>query len=140
MSDLIQLLRESIPEAIGGLAAAAILAILGLLYRRLSRRKKEKSTAGNNTPKSTIQIRHRPPAVQSGQKQTILVVDDDIEIIAPVFRPLEEEGFEITAATNVSQAMDILQSDQQIDLIIIDLILPILSAKLHSTLTTICSS
>jgi len=43
MSDFIQLLRESIPEAIGALATAAILAILGFLYNRWSRREKKKS-------------------------------------------------------------------------------------------------
>ena len=124
MAELIQLLRESLPEAIGGLAAAAILAIFGLLYRRVLRRKKERAIGGDNTPTSTALIKCQPSPLQPGQKQTILVVDDDIEIISPVFRPLEEEGYEITAATNVSQAMDILQSDQQIDLVVIDLILP----------------
>jgi hypothetical protein len=45
MSSLLELIRNSLPEAIGGLAVAAILTILGLLYKRLSRK--------NITPQKT---------------------------------------------------------------------------------------
>jgi CheY-like chemotaxis protein len=124
MVELIRLLRESLPEAIGGLAAAAVLAILGLLYRRLSRRKKERITDRDGLPQLTTSTEHQSAAVQSDNKQTILIVDDDIEFIAPMFRPLEEEGYELIAATNVSQAIGILQSEQQIGLIVTDIILP----------------
>jgi len=124
MAELIQLLRKALPEAIGGLAATAVLATLGLLYRHLSRRKKERVTDRDGIPQPTTSTEHQSPPVQSDKKQSILVVDDDIEIIAPVFRPLEEEGYEIIAATNVPQAIEILQSEQQIDLIVTDIILP----------------
>lgn len=39
MSSFILLLRESLPEVIGGLSVAALLTGLGLLYRRWSRRR-----------------------------------------------------------------------------------------------------
>jgi len=54
MAELIQLLRESLREAIGGLAATGILAILGLLYRRVSRRKKERTIDRDSIPKSYL--------------------------------------------------------------------------------------
>ena len=116
MAELIRLLRESLPEAIGGLTTAAILAILGLLYRRLLSRKKEMPPIVPSVVS--------PTPIQPDKKQVILVVDDDIEIMAPMFRPLEKEGYEIIAATNVSQAIKILQSDQRVDLIVTDIILP----------------
>jgi hypothetical protein len=46
MSDLIQLLHQSLPEAVGGLIAAAVLALLGLLYRRWRRQRGEEPAHG----------------------------------------------------------------------------------------------
>jgi len=49
MPALLQLLRDSFPEAIGGIAAAAILGVLGLLYRSLLRQDRGKPTAKGDT-------------------------------------------------------------------------------------------
>lgn len=56
MSDLIQLLRQSLPEAIGGLVAAAVLALLGLLYRRWRREKGEEPVPGKGEAAPSEQI------------------------------------------------------------------------------------
>lgn len=58
------------------------------------------------------------------QKQTILFVDDDIEFLSTLLLSLEEEGFEIVAATNLSQAIDALQSKKHIDVVITDMMMP----------------
>jgi len=145
MRDLTRLLRESLPEIIGGLIVAAILAILASLYSLVglwivpaiaallalavmawvwaSRRRKGKLSEHVTSPTA------KPTSPQfqtsSNHKQTILFVDDDIEIIGFGFiAPLEREGFEVIAATNVSQATQILQSNQHLDLIVTDLIMP----------------
>jgi len=44
MPDSIQILLASLPEAIGGLAVAAILAVLGLIVKKLRSRKTERPT------------------------------------------------------------------------------------------------
>ena len=148
MRDLTKLLRESLPEIIGGLIVAAILAILASLYSLLglwvvtlaivatlalaivawlwvSRRKQNKSPKGEMPSTDKAALQPLPSQVNSNHKQTILFVDDDIEIIGLGFiAPLEREGFEVMAATNVSQATQILQSNQHLDLIITDLIMP----------------
>ncbi len=41
MTEIVQLLSEALPEIIGGLVVSAIVAILGLLHKRASRRKSE---------------------------------------------------------------------------------------------------
>jgi hypothetical protein len=56
MSDLIQLLRQSLPEAIGGLIAAAALAVLGLLYRRWRRQQGEEPAPGKGEVAPAEQI------------------------------------------------------------------------------------
>lgn len=103
---------------------AALLASLGLFYRRLLSKKKE--LAGNDGP----------AAIQPTRKQTVLVVDDDVETIFPAFRPLEKEGFEVITATNAGQALEILESDQHIDLLVTDLIMPYGNAKHGEALYT----
>lgn len=138
-----KLLRESLPEIIGGLIVAAILAILASLYSllgpwvvpaiigilvlaiiawiALSRRKRNlpsKSELPNSKAISS-------PSQTGSIKPTILFVDDDIEVIGSGFVvPLEKQGFEVVAATNASQALQVIESNQRLDLIVTDLILP----------------
>jgi len=147
MKNLTTLLRESLPEIIGGLVVASILAIVGLLYTELgiwtvtfiivatliiatvlwlllARQKKAKPQVHRNSIPPTSAIAPQNLQLLSSQKQSILVVDDDIETISPVFVPLEKAGFHLLVATNLSQAIDILHSKPRIDLVIIDIIIP----------------
>lgn len=146
MSDLKRLLIKVFPDVVAGLILAAILAILGNLYSVLglwivpvimvatgvlavvarnyaSRRRKDKPVRSPTlTPPEPVPL---SPQVRPKHGQTILFVDDDVEIIALQFDLLlEREGFEVLAATNVEQAIETLQSDRHLDLIVTDLIMP----------------
>lgn len=80
MAELVRLLRESLPEAIGGLATAAVLANLGLLYRRLSHRKKVMPT-NFVKPGSFVSPVVPPTPIQPDKKQVILNVSQSIKIL-----------------------------------------------------------
>jgi len=54
MSDFLKILRDALPEALGGLAVAAIIGILGLIYRNLSRNKGKRSSES-----AVYQMKHK---------------------------------------------------------------------------------
>jgi len=145
VKDVTQLLRDALPEIIAGLVVAAILSIIGLLYTQaglwsialavvgaiilalalwfiVSRHKKSRIQKGGRPTIDRITQQYQSNSVG---KESILFVDDDIELIGHGFIvPLIAEGFHVLTATNVSQAVQILQSDQRLDLVITDLIMP----------------
>lgn len=67
MSDLIQILRDSLPEAIGGLTVAAILAIFGILYKRASRSNSKKT----GDKDITIRQNFSQPNVETGKTDSL---------------------------------------------------------------------
>lgn len=70
-------------------------------------------------------VSSQPEASSQAQSaRTILVVDDDFDIIRSLFRPLENEGFTIVPARSVSEALHEIYSATPISLLICDLILP----------------
>jgi membrane protein implicated in regulation of membrane protease activity len=99
-----RLLRDSLPQIVGTLAATAILTLIGLLYTQLglwvatlallvvltiavaawlvaSRRKKPKPLLQETESQLTGRMVQQPQQGNSARKQTVLFVDDDIEII-----------------------------------------------------------
>ena len=63
-------------------------------------------------------------SVEQSPNNTILWVDDDVEIMSPFMVSLEGDGFSIQTATDFLKAKEILTSGQRFDLIITDLIFP----------------
>ncbi len=57
------------------------------------------------------------------EKQRILVVDDDREIVKAIAINLQNEGYEVLQAYDGLQALDMIQS-QRIHLIILDVMMP----------------
>jgi two-component system response regulator VanR len=57
----------------------------------------------------------------------ILIVDDDIEIINLTVDFLNRSGYETLFAQNGDEALEILKDNKEIDLIIVDLIMPIIN-------------
>ncbi len=57
------------------------------------------------------------------KKETILAVDDDVEIRKVIGQYLEDDGYAVHAVANGSAALEIL-SQKKVDLILLDLVLP----------------
>jgi len=55
---------------------------------------------------------------------TLLVVDDEPEMRAMVVRQLESRGYEVLAASNASEAMQLLATREPVDLLVTDVAMP----------------
>ena len=60
-------------------------------------------------------------------QRTILLVEDDVDLRAEIQRLLEEKGYRVVPAGNGADALLILQHADPPDLILFDLILPLMS-------------
>jgi signal transduction histidine kinase len=56
--------------------------------------------------------------------ETILVVEDDEDVLAVAFESLRELGYQVVTAGNAAQALEILRSDQPVHLLLSDVIMP----------------
>jgi len=56
--------------------------------------------------------------------RTVLVVDDDVDVLALATMILEEEGFTVLAAADGTEALQILQAHPEIDLLFTDIVMP----------------
>ena len=56
--------------------------------------------------------------------KTIAWIEDDVEIIGPVIRPLERAGYKIIRLRTVEEVFDNIPKLQDADLILLDMILP----------------
>ena len=64
-------------------------------------------------------------SLQSASGQgTILVVEDDEDVLAVTAESLRELGYEVVTATDAAQALEILRGGQPIDLLFSDVIIP----------------
>ncbi|OFZ18464.1 MAG: hypothetical protein A2X94_00525 [Bdellovibrionales bacterium GWB1_55_8] len=71
----------------------------------------------------------------------ILVIEDDEDILFAVTQLLELEGYEVSTATNGAIALDLLQQNELPDLILLDMIMPVMdgwkfAAALHQKFGT----
>ncbi len=140
-----ELFRESLPEMIGGLVVAGVISIIGVLYAQLglinaiviiisillitfiviilvSFFKK-----GRKKPQlSEIHSESKKPLQNNNNSQVvILFVDDEPEFSSQTISSLEFEGYMVIIATNVNEALNIINSGQKLDLVIADMLLPI---------------
>jgi len=60
------------------------------------------------------------------KKNKILLVDDDSFLLSMYSMKFEKNGFEVKAATNGSDAIDLLKNGYKPDILIMDLIMPIM--------------
>ena len=56
--------------------------------------------------------------------ETILVVEDDEDVLMVAAESLRELGYQIVTAANAAQALDLLRGDQPVDLLFSDVIMP----------------
>ena len=59
-----------------------------------------------------------------GGHETILVVEDDEQVLAVAADSLRELGYQVVTALNAAQALDILRGDDPVDLLFSDFIMP----------------
>lgn len=62
-------------------------------------------------------------------KKTVLVVEDDAAIREPVVEVLESEGYDVKAAANGQEALDMLLAGLKPNCIILDFLMPVMSGK-----------
>ena len=56
--------------------------------------------------------------------ETILVVEDDEDVLVVASESLRELGYQVVTAGNAAQALEILRGDQLVDLLLSDVIMP----------------
>jgi CheY-like chemotaxis protein len=64
-----------------------------------------------------------------GRGETILVVEDDATLRLIIVEVLEELGYRPLAAADAREAIPVLQSDQIIDVLVSDLVLPHINGR-----------
>jgi len=64
------------------------------------------------------------PAVLPSGNETILVVDDEVELLAVAQELLEMQGYQVFTATNGKQALELLAGEDRIALLFSDVIMP----------------
>jgi len=65
------------------------------------------------------------PAVNGlGGAETVLVVDDEVELLEIAVTYLEELGYKVHAAADAQHALDVLSTHSRIDLLLTDIIMP----------------
>jgi PAS domain S-box-containing protein len=77
-------------------------------------------------------LRHREPAdppialamPEGGPGYRILLVEDDLELLASAGKVLEDDGFEVVGADSAELAMDILSAGQTFHALVTDVMLP----------------
>jgi CheY-like chemotaxis protein len=68
--------------------------------------------------------------LESGQSpKSVLVVEDDVAIRAALCELLEFEGYQVHQAIDGKQALDILRRGLRPDLILLDLMMPVMSGS-----------
>jgi CheY-like chemotaxis protein len=63
----------------------------------------------------------------------VLIVEDDPDIRETIAQILEEEGYEVRGASNGKQALDLLREGARPQLILLDLMMPIMDGWLFRT-------
>jgi DNA-binding response OmpR family regulator len=56
--------------------------------------------------------------------KTIVWIEDDVDIIGPVMRPLERAGYQVTRMRTAKEVFDNVQKLHDADLILLDMLLP----------------
>jgi signal transduction histidine kinase len=64
------------------------------------------------------------PLLSARDRGTILVVEDDEEVLAVAAECLKELGYRVVTAVNAARALEILAGDQSIDLLFSDVVMP----------------
>jgi len=64
------------------------------------------------------------PSIETPQKRHILLVEDDEAASAAYGLMLRRAGYDVTAAMDFRLALDTLEADQPLDLLLVDIVMP----------------
>ena len=64
------------------------------------------------------------PSPSASGRATILMVEDDEDVLAVTAESLRELGYQVVTAVTAARALDILRSDQPVDLLFSDVVIP----------------
>jgi signal transduction histidine kinase len=65
-----------------------------------------------------------PPSLPASGRATILIVEDDEDVLAVTAESLRELGYQVVTAVTATKALEILKSDQPVDLLFSDVVIP----------------
>ncbi|MEW9702079.1 CHASE3 domain-containing protein [Paenibacillus sp. SI8] len=68
----------------------------------------------------------RPGETNAFKGKKVLVVDDDVRNVFALTNALENEGISVVVAHDGQECMDILQEDEAIDLVLMDVMMPVM--------------
>jgi PAS domain S-box-containing protein len=77
--------------------------------------------AGDQAAPAPAAIRSKPHAAKG---QTVLVVDDEVDLLEVAVAYLEDMGYRVLQATDGAQALEVLAREPEIDLLMTDVIMP----------------
>jgi signal transduction histidine kinase/CheY-like chemotaxis protein len=80
-----------------------------------------KSSALAAPAETAVETLPSPPA---SSRATILLVEDDEDVLAVTAESLQELGYQVLTAVTAAKALDILRSDQPVDLLFSDVVIP----------------
>ncbi len=78
----------------------------------------------NVKPHTPSLLTKKPKMITRNQPHSVLVVDDEPNIVTALEFLLEQEGFHVRKAYNGQQALDTLQRYNDIELVILDVMMP----------------
>lgn len=86
----------------------------------------EAEAVPGNSETETVRTASEPEPRQprSECRETVLVVDDEPSVLALVRRMLEHRGYRVLVAADAARALDLLESEGGVDLILTDVVLP----------------
>ncbi len=75
-------------------------------------------------PAEPVEPEARPPTVVEGGSERILLVEDDATVLSLTTDMLTGLGYHVTTATNAAEALVVLQSDAEVDVLFSDVVMP----------------
>ncbi len=81
--------------------------------------------------KTTLSLRRKsaPEMSSAASGQTVLVVDDELIVLRTASLSLERRGYRVLQAANGSEAIEVLRAHPEVELVILDLTMPVMTGE-----------
>ncbi|MFL5297779.1 MAG: response regulator [Phenylobacterium sp.] len=78
----------------------------------------------SDAPAESAEVQASEPALLQGGSERILLVEDDPTVLALTNDMLSGLGYQVTTATNAAEALEVIHSGAEVDLLFTDVIMP----------------